>query len=76
VIARVPKAPLVAFRKRRICLEIGARLEQHIVADVEQIAPASHQVIEDRLLVGQQPVVLGTEIRTGDRTTAALASKR
>jgi len=33
-------------------------------------------VIEDRLLVGQQPVVLGTEIRTGDRTTAALASKR
>jgi hypothetical protein len=56
VIARVAEAPLVAFRERRI-LEVGARqIEQHVVADVEQIAPSSHQMIEDRLLVRQQPV--------------------
>ena len=41
VIARVPEAPLIVFRKRRIGLEIGARkiVQQHVVADVEQIAP-------------------------------------
>jgi hypothetical protein len=41
VIARVPKAPLVAFRKWWIRFGIGARqvVWQHVVADVEQIAP-------------------------------------
>ena len=64
MIARVPEAALVAFRKRRIGLEIGARqiVEQHVVADVEQIAPPSHQVIEDRLLVRQQPVVTAIQL--------------
>jgi hypothetical protein len=59
MIARVPEAALVAFRERWIRLEIGARqiVEQHVVADVEQIAPPSHQVIEDRLLVREQSVV-------------------
>ena len=64
VIARVPEAALVAFRKRRIRLEIGAGqiVEQHVVADVEQVAPAPHQVIEDRLLVRQQPVVTAIQL--------------
>src|SRR5260370_6604619 len=52
VTARLPNPPLVAFRKWWIGLEIGARqvVEQHVVADVEQIAPPPHQMIEDRLL--------------------------
>src|SRR5437016_2643688 len=52
-LARIPEAALVALRKRRIRLEVGARqiIEQHVVADVEQIAPPSHQVVEYRLLV-------------------------
>ena len=64
VIARVPEAALVAFRKRRIRLEIGARqiVEQHVVADVKQIAPPSHQMVEDRLLVRQQPVVTAVQL--------------
>ena len=64
VIARVPKAPLVAFRKWWIGLEIGARqvVEQHVVADIEQIAPPPHQMIEDRLLVHQQPVVTAVQL--------------
>src|SRR5215472_9294654 len=64
VIARVPKAPLVAFRKWWIGLEIGARqvIEQHVVADIEQIAPPPHQMIEDRLLVHQQPVVTAVQL--------------
>jgi hypothetical protein len=59
VIARIAKAALVAFRKRRIGFEIGAGqiVEQDVVADVEQIAPARRQVLENRLLVGQQLVV-------------------
>src|SRR5580693_3079575 len=64
VIARVPEAPLVAFRKRRIRLEIGARqvIEQHVVADVEQVSPPPRQVIKDRLLVHQQPVVTAVQL--------------
>ena len=64
MIARVPEAALVAFRERRIRLEVGARqiIEQHIVADVEQIAPPSHQMIEDRLLVGQQSVMTAIQL--------------
>jgi hypothetical protein len=59
VIARVPEAALVAFWKRPIRFEIGARqiVEQHVVADVEQVSPPSHQMIEDRLLVGEQSVM-------------------
>ena len=64
VIARIPEAPLVAFRKRRIGLEIGARqvVQQHVVADVEQVAPPRRQVIEDRLFVHQQPVMTTIEL--------------
>ena len=64
VIARVPEAPLVAFRKRRIGLEISARqiIEQHVVADVEQVAPPSRQVIKDRLFVHQEPVVTAVQL--------------
>src|SRR5205807_8921016 len=64
VIARIPVPALVAFRKRRIRLEVGARqvVEQHVVADVEQVAPPPHQVIEDRLLVRQQPVMAAIQL--------------
>jgi hypothetical protein len=64
VIARVPVAALVTFRKRRVRLEIGARqiVEQHVVADVEQIAPPPRQVIKDRLFVRQQPVVTAVQL--------------
>ncbi len=64
VIARVPEAALVAFRKRRIRFEVGARqiIKQHVVADVEQVAPPSHQVIEDRLLVPQQSVMTAIQL--------------
>src|SRR5271169_6562845 len=64
VIARVPEAALVAFRKRRIRLEISARqiVEQHVVADVEQVSPPPRQVIKDRLLMHQQPVVTAVQL--------------
>jgi hypothetical protein len=64
VVAGVAKAALVAFRKRRIRFEIGAGqvIEQHVVADIEQIAPPRRQVIEDRLLVDQQPVMAAIEL--------------
>src|SRR5438105_3326029 len=53
------EAPSLAWRA-----EIGARqiIEQHVVADVEQIAPASHQMIEERLLVHQQPVMAAVQL--------------
>ena len=64
MIAGITKAALVAFRKRRIRLEVCARqvIEQNVVADVEQIAPPRRQVIEDRLLVDQQPVMAAVEL--------------
>ena len=64
VVARITKAALVAFRKRWIRFEVRARqiVEQHVIADVEQIAPPRRQVIEDRLLVGQQPVMAAIEL--------------
>src|SRR5207248_6155339 len=45
-------------------LEISARqiVEQHVVADVEQVAPPSRQVIKDRLFVYQQPVVTAVQL--------------
>jgi len=38
---------LVAFRERRIGLEIGARqvVEQHVEAGVKEIAPATDEMI-------------------------------
>jgi hypothetical protein len=64
VVAGIAKAALVAFRKRRIRLEVCARqvVEQHVVADVEQIAPPHRQVIEDRLLVDQQPIMAAIQL--------------
>ena len=64
VIARIPEAPLIAFRKRRIRLEIGARqiVQQDVVADVEQVAPPHRQMIEHRLFVDQQPVVAAVQL--------------
>jgi hypothetical protein len=64
MIARVPEAALVTLRKRRIRLEIGARqiVKQHVVADVEQVAPPPRQVIKDRLFVHQQPVVTAVQL--------------
>ena len=64
MVARVAVAALVAVRKRRIGLEIGAGqvVQQHVEAGVEQIPPPLDQVIEQRLLVRQQPVVTGIEL--------------
>jgi hypothetical protein len=48
------------LRLRRIALEIRARqvVEQHIEADVEQISPSTHQVIEQRRLVLEWSVMI------------------
>jgi hypothetical protein len=64
VIARIAVASLVAFGKRRIGLEIGAGqiVEQHIEANVEQVAPAPDQMIEQGLLVFEQPVVTAIQL--------------
>src|SRR3979490_1055213 len=53
------EAPSLAWRAK-----IGARqvVEQHVVADVEQIAPPPRQVIKDRLLVHQQPVMTAIQL--------------
>ena len=63
MIARVAVAALILIVGRRIGLEIRARevIQEHIEAHVEQIAPATHQVIEQRLLVLKQPIVTGVE---------------
>ena len=37
-------------------------MEQHVVADIEQIAPPRRQMIEDRLLVQQQPIVTAVQL--------------
>ncbi len=49
---------LVAFRKGRIALEIGAGqiVEQHVELRVEQIFPALRQVVKQRFLMFNQPV--------------------
>ncbi len=75
MIAAVTMPALVAFRQ--LCgvdLEIGAGqiIEQHIEAGVEQVAPASDQVREQRVLVLEQPVVTGIElVRLGQTKIAA-----
>jgi hypothetical protein len=55
-------------------LEIGAGqiVEQHVEGDVEQIAPALRQMREQRLFVGEQPVVAGVElVRLGQAEVGA-----
>ena len=56
--------PLVPLRERRVGLEVGAGqvVEQHIEGGVEEIAPAPDQMVEDRLLVGEQPVMAAVEL--------------
>src|ERR1700680_3520471 len=58
-ITRVPETALVLLAKRRVGFEVGARqvVEQHVKGDIEQVAPARHQVIKNRLLVLEQPIV-------------------
>src|ERR1700716_140278 len=53
------EAPSLAWRA-----EISARqvVEQHVVADVEQVSPPPRQVIKDRLLVHQQPIVTAVQL--------------
>ena len=54
MIARIPKAPLVAFRKRRIGLEIGARqvVQQDVIglAPAERVDPDEHTIDFQELL--------------------------
>src|ERR1700739_1260491 len=42
----------------------GARqiVQQHVVADVEQVPPSSRQVVKDRLLVDQRPVMTAVQL--------------
>lgn len=49
--------------QRRIDLEVRARqvIQQHIEADVEQVAPARNQMIEQRRLVLEQQIVAVVE---------------
>jgi hypothetical protein len=64
VVARVAVPALVAFRERRIGLEVGAGqvIKQHIEAGVEQIPPARDQMLEQGVFVLQQQIVTGIEL--------------
>ena len=55
-IAAVAKAPLVVVILGWITLEVSAGqiIEQHLEAGVKQVAPATHQMIEQRLFVLEQ----------------------
>ena len=63
-IARIAEASFVVLGKRRLGLEIRADqiIEQEIEARVEQVAPALRQMIEQHLLVLQQPIMTATEL--------------
>jgi len=63
VIARVAVAALIVFICRWIGFEVRAReiIQEHIEARVEQIPPATYQVIEHGLFVRKQPVVTTVE---------------
>lgn len=56
LVAAVAKAPLVVVILRRIARKISAGqiIEQDLEAGIEQITPAAHQMIEQRLFVLQQ----------------------
>jgi hypothetical protein len=58
----------IRIRQRRIDLKVSGRevIQQHIEADVEQIAPTAHQMIEQRRLVLEQQVVTVVEGVIGD----------
>ena len=64
MVARIAVAALVAFRKRRVALEIGAGqvIEQHIKRDIEQVARACGQMREHRRFVLEQPVMAAVEL--------------
>jgi hypothetical protein len=59
MVARVAVTALIALRKGRFGLEIGAGqiVEQDIEGGVEQIAPALRQMIEHGLLMRQEKIV-------------------
>lgn len=63
MVARVAVPALVRLVVRRIGFEIGAGevVQEQIEARIEQIPPTIHQVIEQRLLVHEQPVVTVVE---------------
>jgi len=63
VVARVAEPALVALRKRRLRLEVGAGqiVEQDVEAGIEQVPPPARQVIEQRRLVLQQTIVAAVE---------------
>src|SRR5580692_13197752 len=55
-----PKSPV---GNSEICkIGAGQIIEQHIEADVEQVAPAPDQMIEQGLLVFEQPVVTAIQL--------------
>ena len=65
LVAAVTVAALAAFRQvGSVDLEVGAGqiIEQHIEVGIEQIAPASDQMREQRFLMLQQQIVAGIEL--------------
>jgi len=74
VVAAVPEPALVVLIERRVGLEVGARqvIQQHLEAHVEQIAPATRQMIKQRLLVLQEPSMTSVEqVRIGEPVIGA-----
>src|SRR5690606_3166370 len=69
VIARVAKLTNVLIFKRRINLKIGAGqvVQQDIEGDVEQVSPATYQVIKKRLLVLEQSIMTAVQYLFIDR---------
>src|SRR5260370_1438767 len=57
-------ASRLAFQERRIGLQLGGRpvVEQHVEAGVKEIAPATDEMIEQSLLMIEQPVVTAIEL--------------
>ena len=64
MVARVAEPALVALRKRRLRLEVGAGqiVEQDVEAGIEQVPPPARQMIEQRLLVLQQTIMAAVEL--------------
>jgi len=63
MVAAVTEPPHIVLIERRIGLEVGTRqvIQQHLEADVEQIAPATHQMLKQHLLVLKQAPMTAVE---------------
>ena len=64
MVRRITVPTRVACWEGGIGFEVGAGqiIEQHIEVDIEQVAPASDQMVEQRLLVFEQPIVTAVQL--------------